>query len=141
MLIQKPVQKPADISKFASDLYGQIIMEGFHATTAKYIVAQAAHETGDFRSYIFIENNNLFGMKLPSQRFTLAIGENRGHAVFKTLSDSIADYRIYYTGRKFPETWSNIEAFVTALKAKGYFEADLNEYIKGTKFWYNKYFG
>ena len=59
------------------------------------VLAQAKLETGYFTSNIFIENNNLFGMKRPRVRPTYAVGENRGHAVFEHWQDSVKDYRLY----------------------------------------------
>lgn len=63
-----------------------------------YIVyAQALHETNRFTSGIFLENNNLFGMKMAWNRPTTAIGENRGHAVYACWEDSVLDYAFYQT--------------------------------------------
>jgi hypothetical protein len=59
------------------------------------VMAQAKIESGHFTSAIFKENNNLFGMKLPAQRKTTAIGKNRGHAKYETWQDSVKDYKIW----------------------------------------------
>jgi uncharacterized FlgJ-related protein len=59
------------------------------------VLAQAKLESGHYSSYIFIENNNLFGMKAARIRQTTNIGENRGHALFKSWKDCILDY-LYY---------------------------------------------
>lgn len=58
-------------------------------------LAQAKIESGHFTSPIFKENNNLFGMKLPGQRQTTAIGKNRGHAKYKSWQDSVKDYKLW----------------------------------------------
>jgi len=68
-----------------------------------YIVyAQARLESGNFTSDIFMENNNLFGMKMAERRPTTAIGVNRGHAVYKNWRESVLDYALmqaaYYRG-------------------------------------------
>ena len=68
-----------------------------------YIVyAQARLESGNFTSDIFIENNNLFGMKVAERRPTTAIGVNRKHAVYKSWRESVLDYALmqaaYYRG-------------------------------------------
>src|SRR5690554_3322128 len=42
------------------------------------VFAQAILETGNFKSEIFKENKNLFGLKMPWNRPTLAIGVKRG---------------------------------------------------------------
>lgn len=56
---------------------------------------QALIESGRFKSNVFNENNNMFGMRMPYKRATLAIGQNRGYAVYKHWTHSIIDYAMY----------------------------------------------
>ena len=58
-------------------------------------LAQSMLETGYFKSNIFLDNNNLFGMKHPKQRPTLSKGPNRGHASFNNWQDSVKDYKMW----------------------------------------------
>lgn len=58
-------------------------------------MAQSMIETGHFHSDIFIENNNLFGMKEAKSRITTAIGTNKNHAEYNTWRESIYDYAFY----------------------------------------------
>jgi len=58
-------------------------------------MAQSMLETGYFKSGIFLDNNNLFGMKHPKQRQTLSKGSNRGHASFNNWQDSVKDYKMW----------------------------------------------
>jgi uncharacterized FlgJ-related protein len=58
-------------------------------------LAQSMLETGYFKSPIFLDNNNLFGMKQPKQRQTLSKGTNRGHASFDNWQDSVKDYKMW----------------------------------------------
>ena len=62
---------------------------------AELVYKQAVLETGNFTSRIFKENHNLYGMKLPRSRPTLATGENRGHAMFRHWTDSVEDYALW----------------------------------------------
>lgn len=63
-----------------------------------YIVyAQAILETNHFSSRLFIENQNLFGMKFPTQRINLSSGIQNGYAYYKTWMDSLYDYGMYYS--------------------------------------------
>jgi uncharacterized FlgJ-related protein len=55
------------------------------------IYAQAVEETGRFKSPVFKQNNNLFGLKIPNLRPTLAIGENLNHAKFKNWRESLIE--------------------------------------------------
>lgn len=59
------------------------------------VMAQARIETGHFTSKVFRENNNLFGMKLPRQRSTTAIGEQYNHATYTSWRQSVIDYKIW----------------------------------------------
>jgi hypothetical protein len=60
------------------------------------VLAQTIQETGNYSSPIFIENNNLFGMKQARSRSTLAKGTNRGHAYYNSWQESLYDYALYY---------------------------------------------
>lgn len=59
------------------------------------VYAQAVVETGRFKSNIFLENNNLFGMKRARIRCNLARGTQRGHAYYEHWSESVIDYALY----------------------------------------------
>ena len=121
-------------------ILAQLSAAGITGELAKYIFSQAAFETGNFSSVIFKEQNNLFGMKLARVRPTTATGEKRGHAVFKSIADSVKDYAIYYRYVKLPSAFSGIPAFTRALKDKKYFEADYNQYTAGVETYYKAYF-
>jgi len=121
-------------------IFTRIVAAGFRGELAKYVFAQAAFETGNFTSDIFKENNNLFGMKLPRVRQTLATGENRGHATFKSIADSIEDFALFHKARAIAPTFTSVDAYVDALNKKGYFEAPETQYAEGVKTYYNAYF-
>jgi len=59
------------------------------------VMAQAKIETGHFTSKVFRENHNLFGMKLPRQRSTTAIGEQYNHAEYTSWRQSVVDYKLW----------------------------------------------
>lgn len=61
------------------------------------ILAQSCLETGHYKSTIFYENHNLFGMKEAKLRSNLAIGTNRGHAYYDSWQDSVVDYALFYS--------------------------------------------
>lgn len=128
------------ISKYGTELYFLLIEQGFLPDTAKMIVAQAAHETGNFSSPIFLYQNNPFGMKLPETRRTTALREERGHAVFESIASAAEDYRLYYLARKYPIYWKDTDTFVEALKRNAYFEGDLEVYKKAVRTFHKMYF-
>lgn len=59
----------------------------------KVVYSQAIHETSNFSSKIFQDNHNCFGMKLSGRGW--ALEENRGHASYKTIEESVRDYAAY----------------------------------------------
>jgi flagellum-specific peptidoglycan hydrolase FlgJ len=59
------------------------------------VYAQARLESGEFKSRLFLDYNNLFGMRLPLVRQTTATGRAMGHAVYKHWSESVYDYMLY----------------------------------------------
>ena len=59
------------------------------------VLAQSKLETNNFRSAIFRENHNLFGMKEARSRISTAKGTNRNHAFYDTWESSVYDYAFY----------------------------------------------
>jgi len=60
------------------------------------VFAQAVLETGHFRSKLFQNANNLFGMKLPKKRETVAVGKTSGgYARFESWESSVYDYSLW----------------------------------------------
>lgn len=59
------------------------------------VLAQSIQETGHWRSAIFLENHNLFGMKEARARITTAEGTNRSHAYYGHWRESVYDYAFY----------------------------------------------
>ena len=57
--------------------------------------AQSKLETGGWKSPIFVENHNLFGMKQATRRVSTAKGSNKGHAYYDTWRESVYDYAFY----------------------------------------------
>lgn len=59
------------------------------------VLAQALIESSSFKSDIFIENNNMFGMREAKSRATTALGTNRGHAYYNNWRECAIDYALY----------------------------------------------
>lgn len=117
-LINEQLANPIQIGKYVYDTYKRLTspkpekkeMQGKLPFTEKNLaqelkkqgvmypdvaLAQSMLETGYFKSNIFLDNNNLFGMKHPRQRQTLSKGPNRGHASFDNWQDSVKDYKMW----------------------------------------------
>ena len=61
------------------------------------VYAQSLLETSHFKSGIFMENHNLFGMKQAVVRLNTAKGTNRNHAYYDSWEESFLDYALWYS--------------------------------------------
>jgi hypothetical protein len=59
------------------------------------VLAQSMLETNNYKSSIFKENHNLFGMKEAKRRVTISQGTNRNHAYYNNWVESLLDYGFY----------------------------------------------
>lgn len=59
------------------------------------VMAQSIVETGHWKSEVFMENHNLFGMKEAKRRVNTALGTNLNHAYYKNWQESLYDYAFY----------------------------------------------
>lgn len=59
------------------------------------VLAQSKLETRSWKSSMFLENNNLFGMKEATLRVSTAKGSNNGHAYYDSWRESLYDYAFY----------------------------------------------
>lgn len=105
---------------------------GYGKIDTDLIYAQAYHETGNFKSDIFKEGNNLFGMRKPKIRPNKVSGENRGHGTFKSLFDSVCDYFMRQKYFKIPADDSR--AFQIKTAQSGY-ATDESYLVKWDKIW------
>lgn len=71
------------------------MMKGLNIKFAWIPLAQSIVETGHWKSNIFVENNNLFGMKEAKQRVTTAYGTQNNHAYYESWKESVYDYAFY----------------------------------------------
>lgn len=73
-----------------------LITAGLPKNHVEQIYKHARSESGNFKSKVFRENNNAFGMRLAKRRQTTAVGKNRGYAIYDDWYDSVYDYWLWY---------------------------------------------
>jgi hypothetical protein len=129
------------ITSKAEQIYKAARLNGFNDANARFVVAQAAHETGGFISPVFISNNNAFGMKYAGQ--ALAKGEKLGYAWYETVEISVSDLAKWCGNRRinFFKPISTLADYVNFLKGNNYFEDTAQNYLKGCEHWYKQIFG
>jgi uncharacterized FlgJ-related protein len=98
-----------EIKYIETEAHPVIITEGNHFSShqlkqyirslnirhADIVYAQAVLESNNFKSRIFIESNNLFGMKKAMQRPTTCTSTHRGHAMYSDWKQSVMDYALF----------------------------------------------
>jgi flagellum-specific peptidoglycan hydrolase FlgJ len=134
-------------------IYDAAIKGGFTPTSAKLVVAQARHETGNYTSNVLKKNNNLFGMKFIGQplatRGTLAPPSERKcggkcntdyYSKYADVGDSAKDLiqrNLQFTrkGVTFEQLKNAKDSteYATLLKQRGYYDATIPIYDRGLK--------
>ena len=82
----EPVPDTAEVRKY---------LEALNIRFIDVALAQALEETGHFKSPIYKECKNLFGMKFAIVRPRTARGELRGHAYYDDWKMSCIDYALF----------------------------------------------
>lgn len=78
-------------------------------------LAQSMLETGNWKSSMFLENHNLFGMKQSVRRVSTAKGMNNGHAYYDTWRESVYDYAFYQS--RYMNTIKSEDDYFSYLRA------------------------
>jgi len=106
--------------------------QGLDLPMIKLLQAQAIHETANFTSRLFKENNNVFGMKIPQQRQTLNVAPgNQQFSQFVSVDDSIRDMLLYLDHFRIPLNQNDAFMYAQILKDKNYYEDPVEIYFKG----------
>jgi len=122
--------------------------KGVPALLADLMVAQAKHETGNFTSRAFLQDNNAFGYSfVPGGYWQLGPGliadNGKPVARYATIEDSTAEivdwiYRRISEG-KFPANLNDIttpDQYAQLLKGAGYYGDTLQNYLEGLRRWF-----
>ena len=128
----------SSINSTGVNVFEMLKKVGFSAIQAMFVTAQAAHETANFTSPVFLASNNCFGFKYIGH--ALEVGEYNGYGKYDSVADCVTRYRDYYKKRSWPDPFSNVQQFVSSLKAAKYFEAPYDEYLRGVNHFMKVYF-
>jgi uncharacterized FlgJ-related protein len=81
-------------NKFTDEKFIELVKE-LNMKFPHIVYAQAKIESGNFKSAVFKQNNNLFGMKQARARVNTAKGTNLNHAYYDNWKESVYDYAFY----------------------------------------------
>jgi len=132
-MIQPQNQKAGQINR-------QIIAGSSYSNYADVILAQAKHESANFTSKVYRDNNNPFGMKTPSKRPFLGTQGSKAsdggyYARYLNDSEAFKDFLLWLSYNNIPNNFTTIEQYVSAIRSKGYFTDTLDNYINALKRW------
>lgn len=94
----QPIPNKTDANLIKEDFNKDELVQLLKDLNVKYphiVLAQSMLETGHFKSKIFYENHNLFGMKEARVRVHTAKGTKNGHAYYDNWKESVYDYAFY----------------------------------------------
>lgn len=132
----------------AQDFINVFNKAGVNANILPFVVAQVAHETGNFKSKLLADHNNGSGITFinkPNVQKNAVKGrplpENPKYfyAKFDTLQDWANDHVRVLKLKSKPIEATNVDDFVNRLKANGYFTAPIELYKKAVTKFYNQY--
>lgn len=83
-----------------------------HVKYPDVAVAQMELESAGGTSNIAMQNNNIFGMKLATQRPTTALGERNNHAYYSHWRQSCIDYAMWQSFVMNPENILSEESWI-----------------------------
>lgn len=107
-----------------------IIQESEYSQLEDFIISQAKVETGNYKSRLFLEARNLFGMRCAKIRPQKRIACFNNYAVFDSYEDSINDYLAWLKYSNFPKSVQKPETFILFLKERKYFTDSYENYLK-----------
>jgi uncharacterized FlgJ-related protein len=128
-------------------IFQAAINNGVPVKLAELITAQAKHESANFTSNVFKQNNNLFGYKYVGQSIAsrgtpapAAEGKSMFYAKYENVADSVTELTNWIKRRqkekKFPKDLNTIktpEIYAGLLKASSFYGATLTDYLTGLK--------
>lgn len=118
-----------------------VILLSKYRALMPYIVAQAKHESNNFRSNVYLKNHNMFGMKfIDGRRGQIATKgllspEGDHYAHFANDSAGIIDLLKLFDAKKFPLSVKDGSEYSSELKKRGYYGASLESYTSRLNYW------
>lgn len=100
----------------------------------KLIIAQARHESGNFKNKLTKEHNNVFS-RLHSKKDTLSLGGfgyaegRKGYASYKSIDSAVVSQILYFKRKGYSLNYKSEKEFAEELKKKKYYTDDLNRYV------------
>lgn len=92
---ERPMSERPDSLGFKDDL--QTMIFELRIEHPDIVYAQAQIESANWTSPVWLENNNMFGMKAAGSRITTCVSVHMGYAVYINWRYSVLDYALWQT--------------------------------------------
>ena len=122
-------------------IYQQAKKRGASDALARLVVQMARHETGNYSSKVFLENNNAFGYKyVKGAKWQSGAGrmspEGNNYARYRSVNDSVNEVMDWMARREKQglfkmNSLTDSTAFANALKSGNYYGAPVSQYKRG----------
>lgn len=89
------------------------------------VKAQAIVESGNFKSVVFKQNNNMFGMREAMLRITVSNGTNLNHAYYDNWKYCVTDRALYEARYMYKLSRTEYFSYLDQVYAKGSGYSDL----------------
>jgi len=112
---------------------------GVDSIMSMILVAQAAHESGNFKNKLTREHKNVFSILHSNRRETVSIGPNGyaegrlGYCSYNSIDSSALDMLLYMKHRNIPTDFTDVTTYAKFLKTKRYYEAEEKLYTTALK--------
>jgi len=124
-LLNLLIKKTGTVESQAALVYWQSRLMGYNQTIAGYLAAQALHESGNFKSELYLRSFNAFGMRPALRRKKTQKGDTyNNYATYVNLAQSINDRKLWDEMNKNPKnSTETVAMWVQNLKNQAYFTA------------------
>ena len=95
--LEKQLAKDNCLKKIVDVECLKLTIEKHKIKFSHIVIAQAVLESSNFKSQVFKNNLNCFGMRVAAQRFTFAINSHDygAYAKYESVEDCILDYKAF----------------------------------------------
>jgi len=116
------------------------LLKGYSFDALSMIVAQARHESNDFKSDLYNRAKNPFGMRKPSVRKSYGIiGVSNTYAVYRSYFASVVDYFLRAKEFNMPKNLNQPIALSMWLKESKYYTDSPSNYSSRLMYWDKQY--
>jgi len=130
-LLNLIIKKTGTTESQAALVFWESRIMGYNRTISGYLAAQSLHESGNFKSELYLRSFNAFGMRPALRRKKTQKGETyNNYATYINLTQSVNDRRLWDEMNNNPmNSNETLSMWVDNLKNQAYFTAPTPRYL------------